>query len=491
MSVHLPPTAGRAPSRVADAASGPSSAPAPAASSFATLRTLSELVLLLLIALLVARTWLLEGFVVPSGSMAETLCGDHRRVQCQQCQFEFACGSDQPATPTALCPNCASDQTPLESAPEVRGDRVLVAKSAFQFRDPQRYEVVAFRRQQESGRVYVKRVVGLPGEQIQIQGGDLFINGVIQRKTLPQQRALAILVHDASFAPAIDLFPPRWSSHDEAANQPRSRWQSQALPFTHPQADDPNVDWLTYQHVARAPGFASLIHPAPIQDDYGYNQRGSARGDLTHAVRDLLLDLQIAAQGPGTLHFRYDDGRDRLTWLLQPARQHAQLFHNDREVADFTAPLLTRLASGCRLEFSVIDRQCLLAVDQLPLGPPYSFDSIDLPTAPPSRPLAVGAQQMAVEISSLRVFRDVYYTRPRSLKTWGFDQPYQLNAGEYFVLGDNSPQSDDSRLWPEGPAVRQELLVGKPLCVHVPSRASATGWGYIQVPDLRRVGYIR
>jgi len=453
----------------------------------ATLRTLCELVILLLVALLIARTWLVEGFVVPSGSMAETLCGNHRRVTCQECRFEFACGSDQPATPTALCPNCAFDQTPLESAPEARGDRVLVAKSAFQFRAPRRFEVVAFRRQHESGRVYVKRVVGLPGEQVQLVGGELYINSNIQRKSLHQQRALAILVHDARHIPSAKLIPPRWTS-----DQPDTRWQSTAGSFSHPAGNSPDVDWLTYHHVTRAPGFAALIHAAPIQDEYGYNQRGSARGDFSHDVRDLLLAARLSTQGNGTLHLRFDDGRDRFTWQLEPSTGRAQLIHNDQTVAELSHPRLQRLATGTTLlECSVIDRQCLLALDGQLLGDPYLFDTIDLPTPPSSRPLAVGAQQLAVQISELQLFRDVYYTRPRSLKTWALDGPYQLDAGEYFVLGDNSPQSDDSRLWLDGPAILQELLVGKPICVHLPTRAIDLGWGHIQVPDTARVRYIR
>ena len=50
----------------------------------------------------------------------------------------------------------------------------------------------------------IKRVAGLPGESVQIQDGDLYINGQIERKTLDCQRSMAVLVYDAQYSPAIE-----------------------------------------------------------------------------------------------------------------------------------------------------------------------------------------------------------------------------------------------------------------------------------------------
>ena len=71
----------------------------------------------------------------------------------------------------------------------------------------------------------------------------------------------------------------------------------------------------------------------------------------------------------------------------------------------------------------------------------------------------------------VRIWRDVYYTRPRGTNTpWGFDAPYQLSGEEYFVLGDNSDVSDDSRTWAAGPAVPAALIYGKPLVLRLGRR---------------------
>jgi signal peptidase I len=66
-----------------------------------------------------------------------------------------------------------------------------------------------------------------------------------------------------------------------------------------------------------------------------------------------------------------------------------------------------------------------------------------------------------------------------------------LSQNEYFVLGDNSPLSQDSRAWRQGPGVPQSLLVGRPFVVHLPSRSLSFHGLRLQVPDLARVRPIR
>ena len=61
------------------------------------------------------------------------------------------------------------------------GDRFLVDK----LRHPQRWDVVAFRHSELRGTfVYCKRVVGLPGDRLQFNGGNVFLNG--QMLSAPQ-----------------------------------------------------------------------------------------------------------------------------------------------------------------------------------------------------------------------------------------------------------------------------------------------------------------
>ena len=57
------------------------------------------------------------------------------------------------------------------------GQRVLVLKSAYWFGDPQRGDVIIFTSPADPDRTLIKRVIGLPGENISIIGGDVYIDG--------------------------------------------------------------------------------------------------------------------------------------------------------------------------------------------------------------------------------------------------------------------------------------------------------------------------
>jgi signal peptidase I len=79
----------------------------------------------------------------------------------------------------------------------------------------------------------------------------------------------------------------------------------------------------------------------------------------------------------------------------------------------------------------------------------------------------VGTTGVDAVVRHFRLFRDVHYTEAGD---HGVRAPVRLGADEYFVLGDNSANSDDSRFWPE-PAVPEANFLGKPFLVHWPSRS--------------------
>jgi signal peptidase I len=70
---------------------------------------------------------------------------------------------------------------------------------------------------------------------------------------------------------------------------------------------------------------------------------------------------------------------------------------------------------------------------------------------------AVGTQNARLRAGDLGVLRDVYYTA-------GGSGQYQLGEQEYFLLGDNSPHSHDSRAWSPRGGVAGSLLLGPALC---------------------------
>jgi signal peptidase I len=67
----------------------------------------------------------------------------------------------------------------LSMEPHIRsGEYVLINTFAYRMRTPKRGEIVAFRYNDDARAVFIKRVVGLPGDRIRVDRGRVFVNGV-------------------------------------------------------------------------------------------------------------------------------------------------------------------------------------------------------------------------------------------------------------------------------------------------------------------------
>lgn len=56
------------------------------------------------------------------------------------------------------------------------GDQLLVDKLSYRLREPVRCELVVFQLEEEPDTYYVKRIIGMPGETVQLQDGEIYIN---------------------------------------------------------------------------------------------------------------------------------------------------------------------------------------------------------------------------------------------------------------------------------------------------------------------------
>lgn len=57
------------------------------------------------------------------------------------------------------------------------GDNLIVEKLSYRFGDPQRYDIIVFPYPENPKKHYIKRIIGLPGETVQIMDGYVYING--------------------------------------------------------------------------------------------------------------------------------------------------------------------------------------------------------------------------------------------------------------------------------------------------------------------------
>ena len=82
------------------------------------------------------------------------------------------------------------------------------------------------------------------------------------------------------------------------------------------------------------------------------------------------------------------------------------------------------------------------------------------------RPLQLGARGCRIVVRNLKLYRDIYYTQYGVHRT---RRPARLGPDEYYMLGDNSENSEDSRKWPT-PGVPEGDFIGKPFLIHQPLR---------------------
>lgn len=84
-------------------------------------REIIETIVFVVVLVFMLKTFLAEAFVIPTGSMATTLLGDHRNIVCQQCKYPYAINyssntqqrrdRDLEDVRASMCPNCGFDNT--------------------------------------------------------------------------------------------------------------------------------------------------------------------------------------------------------------------------------------------------------------------------------------------------------------------------------------------------------------------------------------------
>ena len=57
------------------------------------------------------------------------------------------------------------------------GDRVIGNRFAYSFSDPQRFDIIIFRYPDDESQLFIKRIIGLPGETVEIRDGKIYLNG--------------------------------------------------------------------------------------------------------------------------------------------------------------------------------------------------------------------------------------------------------------------------------------------------------------------------
>jgi signal peptidase I len=468
-----------------------------------------------LILAFIFRAFFVEPFIIPSGSMAESLLGAHATRTCPQCGWEYDFAPAPTASPAdgafvlpaeTVCPNCRHSAVPQpEDTIPKAGDRILVHKWLYALGgllQPQRWDVIVFRDPANPDQHFIKRLIGLPGESLEIVDGDVFINGRIARKTPEAQQVLWHIVFDQSHLPEADDAVGRWP-----------RWVA-----LNPPPEDGHgwsgMDTRVIRYDAPDATPRSIVFNPDTGREYlmdlcGYDGRSS--GAFVGDVR-IVAEMTLGA-GDGLCRWELTRPPHRFgAELRSGGAVELRMESTDAAAAPpvIHAVQLPAFALGrpYRIEFGHVDYRVYLKIDQREV-----LATTDAEYPPPAdavrdpglrRPvgLSVTAANLRLELRGLRVDRDVYYT-PSSDRTRRAapGNPFVLGADEYFVLGDNSPHSHDSREWTEvGPhlppdyrpgTVRRDQIVGLAAFVYLPGLLPLDARGRMRVPDMGRVRFVR
>lgn len=151
----------------------------------------------------VVRPFLFEAYAVSENSMAPTLLGRHVSGTCPLCggpAYASAAGLEagRAREELGICGRCLrASIISVDGGRVLSADRLIAAK----YLHPARWDLIVFRSPEDPSVVFVKRLVGLPGERVAIEGGDVWIDG--RRAARPAD--LSGLVHVAD--PAAEEKP--------------------------------------------------------------------------------------------------------------------------------------------------------------------------------------------------------------------------------------------------------------------------------------------
>ena len=355
---------------MAEATSETDPKPASAPQEHGGYKDLFEGLLIALVVAFMARTFILEPFVIPTGSMAPTLLGAHMQFEDADSGTEWAVNyfSVDTAGNDVLVPDRAlklfdrrTDNAPLRpvspprpqtfpivapgtlyrqdaadvTAPKVHaGDRILVSKASYVIGDPARWDVAVFKQPNEPGgfrgdryqQNYIKRIVGLPGDTLLILGGDLF--------------------NARTDKPIPELTPEDFRVEPKDATAQEVLWQTVYDHDRRPVGADRTI--VTRDGVSRGKDPAFRV---PWVGDEAWDLDAGPAGRSVRVAAAAATTLSFDADANGVQRFQPVRGRDgrtgvRMTGVMRPMFTDWLAFNVTNNSRMASAPADTYLARG-------------------------------------------------------------------------------------------------------------------------------------------------
>jgi signal peptidase I len=513
----------------------------------------------------VFRAFVMEAFRIPTGSMADTLKGAHFRLRCRQCGYKYEygfvpkdygqpedtipsgsvplaitrcpncghypsellcrrCGPTDGATlwanrnrtrrntnsngNTAItstrCPRCNSHLMDAEVMPVANGDRILVLKCIYQFIEPKRWDVIVFKNPNEPTINYIKRLIGLPGERVQIIDGDIYIDGKIARKPLNVQNELWMPVYNNDYQP---VRPEDGYFNGHAWEQPFRNVGDSKWSIT--DSSRPTI----FSLVSSTDQLHSVVYDASIGNDfratYAYDDIDTY--SYMPICSDLMVRFDCTAADPhgrvGIILSKYDV--TYKAWIDFTGEMAIAKSDQDGQTSDLIRLGPVPVTELALVKFANVDHQLIFEYGGKKLTYDLGRNMEDAgPIKEDVEPRVEIFGSGNLTLSHIAIFRDIHYTEAnyssrgdggRATK----DNPFILEKDQFFVLGDNSPNSEDGRWWSSAGIankglpnyrmgiVPRDYLVGKALFVYWPSGFKPfTEFPFGIIPNVGRMRFI-
>jgi signal peptidase I len=391
----------------------PARRPEPSAAG-AAVRDVFEALAVAVILALVIKHFAIEAYKVPTGSMEPMILGD-----------------------------------------EKTGDRIIVSRLAYDLRDPARWDVAVFRYPNNQTINYIKRVVGLPKETLFVLAGDIYTappgNEYADILELWKQGKLKVERKPRPVQDDIFAVYPQIEEKDVANLTVESFHRYWNVPSP---ALAGEVEWTIAGGEVKArsrtttwAGFRDMV-----TDNREFTPAGPTNRGGHNSVGDVRVDLEVKplVEGGGYRCEITDAQHPRTIEASVPAAGAAA----DGGILLGGALVATlgtyRLPAGrfTRVTLANADNRIELRIDGETLAT-YDYDHApSLATslsAPPVCRIGVEAGEMAFR--RIAVYRDLHYQGSGRHDTGGTNTRVDIPENMYYMLGDNSPSSKDSREW--------------------------------------------
>jgi len=440
------------------------------------------------------RAFVMEAFRIPTGSMANTLMGAHFRLRCPQCGYRYNYGfvPEKYGFPAdsiprgaikataSRCPSCGHYQRTGGTVPIANGDRILVLKCIYQFLEPRRWDVIVFKNPLDPGVNYIKRLIGLPGEKVEIIDGDIYINGLIRRKPPKVQNELWMPVYDNDYQPVLPR-EPFFNGHT---------WQ-QPFKIADSEWEIDKANPTEFRLDCGADEINTMAYDTSIGNDFRATYAYDAVEDYKYMpyCSDLMVRFYSSLTDP--------EGRVGITLSKYQSEYSAWVDFSGDMVIESTRGKKTIKLARKAIEPAAVNKPALVKFANVDHQLIFQFGTETLTYDLGCHADEAGQRRTGIQpqvkifgagkltLSHVAIFRDIHYTAKKTVNSPEAGRaidgnPFMLRKDQFFVLGDNSPNSADGRWWDrkgignhgrsyDKGIVPRDYLVGKALFVYWPS----------------------